>query len=389
MSETAASKQRGVEILARLERWGAARDWIGPDPYEGLNSPLGRLARTRRGRQAVIQLYKRLPWRPPWPMHAASSPNAKALALTLAGYATPAGRELPGASRYLEELPARLAELGLKRGGWGYHFETQTRNIRYPADMPNAIATSFVIDALVDAHHATGEGRCAELALSARPFLLSLRHNSSAGPYFAYVEPGSDLVHNANLLVCGALARLHALDAEDGVAEAVCEAAQTTIAQQRPDGLWLYADAPNMAWIDNFHTAYVLQGLSEIETAFGVGSVALERGARAWLDRFIETDGWARYFHDRHLPLETHCCASAIDVLCQPGVARHISDSRSVAQRILECAIRELWLPGAGRFAFRVSGRGLNRREFMRWTNAPMFRALCRLVSAQAESTAG
>jgi hypothetical protein len=122
---------------------------------------------------------------------------------------------------------------------------------------------------------------------------------------------------------------------------------------------------------------------------FEVGSVALERGARAWLDRFIETDGWARYFHDRHLPLETHCCASAIDVLCQPGVARHISDSRSVAQRILECAIRELWLPGAGRFAFRVSGRGLNRREFMRWTNTPMFRALCRLVSAQAESAAG
>ena len=66
------------------------------------------------------------------------------------------------------------------------------------------------------------------------------------------------------------------------------EAAETTIAQQRPDGLWLYADAPNMAWIDNFHTAYVLQGLSEVETAFGFGSDALDRGARAWLDYFIE-----------------------------------------------------------------------------------------------------
>ena len=38
-----------ADVLAHLERWGAARDWIGPDPYEGLNSPLGRLARTRRG----------------------------------------------------------------------------------------------------------------------------------------------------------------------------------------------------------------------------------------------------------------------------------------------------------------------------------------------------
>lgn len=389
MPQTTPLNQTDAEVLARIERWGAARSWIGPDPYEGLNSPLGQLARTRSGRQAVTQLTKRLPWRPPWPLRAASRPNAKSLALALAGYATPAGRELPGASRYLDELPARLAALRLDRGGWGYHFETQTRNIRYGADSPNAIATSFVIEGLVEAYRATGEERCAELALSARPFLLSLRHNSRAGPYFAYVEPGSDLIHNANLLVCGALARLHQLDADDGAADAACGAAQTTIAQQRLDGLWLYADAPNMAWIDNFHTAYVLEGLSEVEVTFEVGSVALERGARAWLDHFIEADGWARYFHDRHFPLETHCCASAIDVLCQPGVARHISDSRSVAQRILECAIRELWLPGAGRFAFRVSGRGLNRREFMRWTNAPMFRALCRLVSAQGESTAG
>ena len=27
------------------------------------------------------------------------------------------------------------------------------------------------------------------------------------------------------------------------------------------------------------------------------------------------------------------------------------------------------------------AGRGLNRREFMRWTNAPMFPALCALLS--------
>lgn len=381
-------KQNAVEILARLERWGRTRDWIGPDPYEGLNSPLGQLARTRRARQATVQLYKRLPRRPPAPLRATSRPNAKALALVLAGYATPVGRTLPGAARFLDELPTRLAELRLDRRGWGYHFETQTRNIRYGSDTPNAIATSFVIEGLVDAYSATGEDRCAELALSARPFLLSLRHNSSVGPYFAYVESGSDLIYNANLLVCGALAKLQFLDGDDRAADAVCSAAQTTIAHQLPDGLWPYADAPNMAWIDNFHTAYLLQGLSDVEITFGVGSVALERGVRAWVDHFIEADGWARYFHDRHFPLETHCSASAIDALCQPGIARRVQGSHSVAWRILDCAIRELWLPAASRFAFRVSGRGRNSREFIRWTNAPMFRALSRLVSEQKEPTA-
>jgi hypothetical protein len=288
----------------------------------------------------------------------------------------------------LHELPARLEELRLDLGGWGYHFETQTRSIRYSATIPNAIATSFVVEALIDSYRATGVERCAELALSSRPFLLSLQHNSSTGPYFAYVERGSELIHNANLLVCGALARLHVLEDDVGVADLVCEAAQTTIARQRPDGLWPYSDAPDMTWIDNFHTAYLLQGLSDIEITFGVGSDALERGVRAWLDQFIEADGWARYFHDRHFPLETHCCASAVDALCQPGIARRVQDSHSVAGRILDCAISELWLPAASRFAFRVSGRGRNSREFIRWTNAPMFRALSRLVSDQEEPTA-
>jgi hypothetical protein len=291
------------------------------------------------------------------------------------------GQALPGADHFIEDLPRRLAELRLGDGGWGYHFETQTRSIRYGSDVPNAIATSFVIDALVDVHRATGSDWCADLVLSVRPFLLSLRQTSELGAYFGYVEAGAALIHNANLLVCGSLAKLHALDPDEDAARAVREAAETTIAQQRPDGLWPYAVAPNMSWIDNFHTAYLLQGLSDVEAVYGFGSEALDRGVRAWLDYFIEGDGWARYFHDRHLPLETHSCASAIDVLCEPGVARRVSDPGSVAERILECAIRELWLPASGRFAFRVGRNGLNRREFMRWTNAPMFRAMSRLGS--------
>ena len=119
-----------AEVLARLERWGAERDWIGADPYEGLNSALGRLAPTRRTRQAVTQLYKRLRIQPREPLRAPLRPNAKALALVLSGYATAAGRRLPGADRYLVEIPRRLAEMNLLKGaaGWGYHFDVQTRN---------------------------------------------------------------------------------------------------------------------------------------------------------------------------------------------------------------------------------------------------------------------
>jgi hypothetical protein len=290
---------------------------------------------------------------------------------------------LPAAERFLGELPARLdkVQLGADQPGWGYHFETQTRNIRYSSTTPNAIATSFVIEGLLDAHEATGDQCCAALALSARPFLLSLRHVSSQGPFFAYVQEGSDLVHNANMLVCGALARLHLLEADPTAAEAVAEATETTAGLQRPDGLWAYAEAPNLAWIDNFHTAYTLDGLGRVEQVFSVGGEALNRGLRAWREKFVLPDGWTPYYLDRRFPLETHCCASAIDLLSQPESTKVIPGWRHVAGGIFDCAMRELWLADQGRFGFRRSERRLNPREFMRWTNAPMFRALSRMLS--------
>lgn len=379
-----------IDVLARLERWGAERDWVGPDPYEGLNSPLGRVVPSGRGRQVVTQVYKRLPFAPPWPLRCRPTANAKALALALSGYATPGGRRLAGAEESLERLPRRLGDLTLgacEGSAWGYPFPVQTRNIRYAPSTPNAIATCFVVGSLLDAHAATGDPAALELALSARPFLLSLLMHSEHGAFFAYIPSGSDLIHNANLMVCGTLARLHRYEPAASAPEAIREAVATTTGLQRADGCWPYGEAPNFGWVDNFHTAYTLEALCQVEAAFGLGTEALERGCRAWLDGFIEADGWARYFHDRRHPLETHSCASAIDLLCRPAISTRIPERIEVARRIADRAIAELWLADEGRFAFRVSARGRNERAFMRWTNAPMFRALARLVGE--ESAAG
>jgi hypothetical protein len=370
-------------ILARLERWGAARAWVGPDPYEGLNTPLGRLATGRRSRQAVIQLYKRLPFTPPWPLRAPPRANSKALALALSGYATAPGRGLPGATDYLARIPRELEQMNLlKEGaGWGYPFDVQTRNIRYSLTTPNAIATCFVVGGLVDAHLALSDEPTRRLALAARPLLLSLLQESPEhGPYFGYIPTEAPLVHNANLLVCGTLARLHELEPGEGARAAIEAAAQTTLSLVRDDGLWPYGELPNFRWVDNFHTAYTLEGLAHLSSVFGIGSEALAHGASAWRNRFIAPDGWARYYPDRRFPLETHCCASAIDLALtlesmevQPGWG-------DLASSIADTAIRELWMPEGDRFAFRRAAWHLNKREFMRWTNAPMFRALARLA---------
>ena len=377
-------RPEAASVLARLERWGASRAWIGPDPYEGLNSQLGRLAPSRLPRQAVTQLYKNLPFAPPWPLRAPHRPNSKALALALSGYASPAGRKLPGAGEHLERLPRQLGDMNVveNSAGWGYPFDVQTRNIRYSASSPNAIATCFVVGALIDEYRVSQREASRSLALAARPFLMSLlRESAEGGPFFGYIPGPAPLVHNANLLVCGTLARLHALEANDTARAAVEAAVGTTLSLTRPNGLWPYGELPNYSWIDNFHTAYTLEGLAWVSAAYGIGGESLTRGVRAWQERFIGPDGWARYYPQRRYQLETHCCASAIDLIGTLDSIGSDADRRDVALSIAHTAIRELWIAEEGRFAFRRTARGLNNREFMRWTNAPMFRALAKLES--------
>lgn len=377
---------RATRVFDDLVAWGTSREWIGPDPYEGLNAPVGRLAPGFRGRQAVVQLYKRLPVAPPWPLAARPRANSKALGLVLSAFCTPAGRRrAPGATA--DELAGQLAEMRLTSNGgwgWGYHFDVQTRHSRYGPTTPNAIATCFVVEALIA--HGTDASR--ELALGSRPFLRSLFTRASAqGPYYAYIPSGSPLIHNANLLVAGALASLDRLEPDPDAASEAVDATRTTIAAQDERGLWPYGAGSNLTWADNFHTAYVLEGLHSTAAVFGVGEEALRRGLDAWRGAFFDDRGSARLYPDSPYPLEAHSFASAIDLCC--AVRERDGTLLPFAERIAERAIELLWMEREGRFAYRVTRLGRNRREYMRWTNAPMLRALSRLLGTQSAEMVG
>ena len=363
------------QVLAELAAWGSARDWIGPDPYEGLNAPAGALARrSPRAMQAVIQLNRRSPVAPPWPLRARSQANAKVAGLVLSAYSLPGGAGLPDASGWVTRMQDRLEDLRLESGAWSYHFDVQTRHLFYGRTTPNAIATCFAIRGLLDS------GDRIDLALGAKPFLASLLRDSEHGRFFAYVPAGSELIHNANLFVCGTLARLLRLEPDEGLAAIVDEAAETTLRLRREDGNWPYGERADLTWRDSFHTAYILEGLARLSGHREVLADAIDR----WVDAFFDHRATATYHPNRPHPADAHSAASAIDTMCiAAGVLPEQRDRLiEQAHRVAERAIELLWLPNEHRFAMQVNARGVNRREFMRWTNAPMFEALARLVSS-------
>ena len=372
-------------ILAKLANWGEAREWIAPDPYEGMNTAAaGLLRRSTLGRQVVIQAYRRSPLALPWPLRAPARANAKALGLVLSGYALPAGQALPQADAWVPRLADELESMRLpESGAWGYHFDVQTRHLYYDSRTANAVATCFVIRGLLDAHDHGLLPDGADAARRAGPFLESLwREHPQFGPYFSYVAGGSELIHNANLMVCGTLARLLASDPRPDLERRIADAAETTARLRRDDGLWPYGERDDLTWRDNFHTAYILEGLARIHSCWGGYESVLAEATSKWLAAFFDETGAATYRPRRRYPVDAHSAASAIDSLCV--LTELGGEWASLANSAHGVAIRSvevLWLEDKCRFAAQRNAHFLNPREFMRWTNAPMFEALSRLLS--------
>lgn len=356
------------EGLDRIRAWGEARDWRGYDPYDALNSPaagalslgtaLGRRLFTQAVKLSPLNLRPVLGIRPAW--------NAKALALVASGYAWTGQRET--ATRWL----AWLAE-NRSSGGWGYHFPVQTRVFRYERGTPNTIATAFAAQALTDGWELLGDERWREAAVHAARFLSS---EFLADGFFRYLPGERELVHNANALACAVLARVSLAAGETSFAAPARRALGATLDAQRPDGSFPYAEGAGHGWVDNFHTAYVLESLAVCVPVAPEAEPALRAGAAYWSEALFLPDGTPKYNPDRLYPIDAHCYASAIDAWI--ALAPYVPSARERAERLARLLVERMLAPD-GHVGFQRRRLWTSNVPYVRWTTAPAFRALARL----------
>jgi hypothetical protein len=369
--------------VQRIRAWGEARDWRGYDPYDGLNSPaasvltlgtpLGRRVLTQAVKLSPVNMRPVLRIRPDW--------NAKALGLVASGYARLwAAHDDPEARAHAERWLAWLVNhhSGEDRNlAWGYPFPVQTRFFAYERGTPNTIATSFVAHALLDGVELLGDQRWAEPALGSARFLVS---RMLAGGCFRYLPGDNELVHNANALACGVLARTARVLGATSLLEPAREALAPTLEAQREDGSWPYAEGARGAWVDNFHTAYVLESLAHAEHLDTDIRTRLARGIDYWEKALFLADGTPKYAPERKYPIDSHCYASAIDAwLAFIGVR---PEGIERAER-LACLLVDTMLDPEGFVYFQRRRLWTNRVPFVRWTAAPSFRALAGLLLAR------
>jgi hypothetical protein len=372
--------------VERIRAWGEARDWRGYDPYDALNTPAAPVLTlgTRLGRRVLTQAVKLSPVNVRPALGIRSEWNAKALGLVASGYARvwAADRDLRARSHAERWLSWLVDHHSGEEGhlAWGYPFPVQTRFFAYERGTPNTIATSFVAHALLDGVELLDDERWAEPVLGAARFLVD---GMLADGYFRYVPGEDELVHNANALACGVLARTARLLGEESLLEPARAALARTLEAQRDDGSWPYAEGVEGTWVDNFHTAYVLESLALAEPLHPDVRVRLARGVDYWKRALFLPDGTPKYTSEQTHPIDAHCYASAIDAWLAVRGVRPQGAER--AERLARLLIEQMLDP-AGFVYFQRRRLWTSRVPFVRWTTAPSFRALAGVLLARARN---
>lgn len=381
------------EALDRVLRRVQGQGWAGADPYDALRSPLGRasIPLGPAARMAFTQAGLR------WPaFRAAIRPeatvNPKGLALFLGailrGWSSLGPERAAALGTELRGLLDSLAVRDGKCRAWGYPFPWQSRFLWAPAGTPNAVVTATVGWHLLDwADHARALGaddpQARELASGAALFLSEKLHHSTVGKGSAvsYTSRDTSRIVNVSMLVARLLARVSR--APGGTAEAWRMRDQTTrllqfaIAEQRQDGTWAYARERRGAWVDSFHTGFVLEGLLALpEWGWSVPDEVIRRGFEAY-DRFFDPDGGARLYREAGSVLDAHSAAQGIVTYAARATGARVPEAlraaaRDTALRIARFGLTRLWIPERDCFAYRVRNGKRDERDYTRWVQSWM-----------------
>lgn len=383
-----------AQAFDELSTWCRQNNFAGHDPFDALNSKVFQATPLRNSAQARLlwtQVIKRSPLNLRRIALIEPEKNSKGIALlALAALANYRRTKSQAADLEARELLEQLISLQLKTSSgvaWGYNFDWQSRMFFAPRGTPTIIPTAFAARALIEAADTFNENVYLDLARRACDFVLHELPRTVENQTeicFSYTPRDTTRIFNASLMAAEVLANVGRRDGNSDYCSLALKAARYVVNQQRDDGSWFYGADANQAWIDNFHTAYLLSSLKRIldscRDQADEFQTAMQRGYRFWRESFFLADGWPKYYHDALHPVDTHAAAAAIVSLLD--LIELDRDALSLAERIARWSIRNL-RDNQGFFYYQRRRFYTVRTPFMRWTQAWMLYALARLLEQQ------
>ncbi len=378
------------EIAASLGARLALQGYAGRDPYQldgvatriGQVGPLGSLVRHTRA--ALKPLH---PFVPNWVFAQARRVlMAQALGDILHAEGLLAGQDAPVRVPAIVGLLDGIASPYSKNLAWGLPFAWAEKQAR-PAGWPAAVTTGKVISGLLASTRFLNRSEVAGRVRRAARFLTEecgMRDFGADGSLIRYRPGDETLIVNGSAVAAKSLAEVDTFLGEPEHEPLIRACARFIARTQNPDGSWHYAPAyagePADTIIDNRHTGYVIEGLATIQQMYPSDDVrnAIERGW-GYVEKNLIDGNLPRWGPDQTWPIDSHDVAQLI-------VTALSLNRPDLAERFVRTAIEYFYL-GEGRFAYKLFANGRrNETAFIRWTEAPFYRALGLFVAGRRGS---
>jgi rhamnogalacturonyl hydrolase YesR len=187
----------------------------------------------------------------------------------------------------------------------------------------------------------------------------------------SYSKFDNSSVYNASLLGSRLLARVASLTGEPELAVEAKKSVEYICNCQNTDGSWSYGKLPFHQWIDNFHTGFNLECISDYMKYSGDNSyfAHTEKGLEYYLKTFFTPEGISKYYNTSVYPVDIHAPAQLVVTLSRMG---SFSQNRELIDRVLNWTIDNMQ-SRKGYFYYQVSKYYTVKIPYMRWSQAWIF----------------
>lgn len=384
-----------IEIVEKsfekLEEYCKKENFKGWDPYDGLNSHLFEsipfISKSQIARLIWIQTFKRSPINFRKIAGIKKDYNPKGLGLFLSSYCNMYSKNLNPA--YLDQIQffsQKLIELQNTQWSgscWGYNFDWQARAFFQPKNTPTVVATVFNASGLLDAYEITQNEELLKTARSSCDFILNdlnRTYSKSTNFAFSYSPLDKSVVFNASLLGSRLLARVYHFTGEKKLIEEAKKSVEFCCASQKTDGSWAYGTLPFHQWIDNFHTGYNLECISDYMKFSQDCSYHdhLKVGFDYYVNTFFTKEGIPKYYHNSIYPIDIHAPAQLVVTLIKLG---KFEEQKDLVNRVLDWTIENMQSK-KGYFYYQINKFFSSKIPYIRWAQAWMFYALSAYIKA-------
>lgn len=372
------------ESFTKLEEFCTLEEFKGYDPYDGLNSrffqSLPFIRKSRLARLVWIQSFKRSPVNLRPYFGVAKEYNPKALGLFNSAYCAlyqyEPKKEYLGRIKFFVDRILKLPTPGFSGACWGYNFDWESKAFFLPRYSPTIVVSSFIANSLLDAYEITSDRKLLKTARSTCDFILkdlNRTYDEKNNYAFSYSRADRSVVFNATLLGSRLLARVYSFTGEQELIVKAKKSVDFCCDAQKSDGSWSYGKHPFHQWIDNFHTGYNLESISDYMKFSGDNSckVNLDKGFEYYINTFFTDEGVSKYYNNAVYPVDIHAPAQLIVTLARLG---RFNEYRELADRVLGWTIKNMQSE-KGYFYYQLKRHFSSRIPYMRWSQAWMFYA--------------